>query len=304
VPEQGTMVCEEEQKDSGEVIIETIDAMTKQPVEDVQILYDCGSEACFIGYTKIDNEDGPTKGKAVMKSKFPICANGRLVSTKFGMWSYPDMFAVNIDQSKNVTIEMEPIRTKKVSIRKKRMLPVDSGMVDCGEKHTWWFDATPDPLARFEEAIVTLERVKQSPIEEDFIAYAYFMGNETEEQEIQMIPGDYKVNIQLLRNLPIYILSCDIHIDGGLLGDDQEIELPRIEFNETFPEGNTVFDSSTGGYWTLTSDDLDNNDEIVFYTLATPGDGWNFLSHGDMDIMGKGEEFSNKYRNELLPDTI
>lgn len=69
-----SLFCDIKQRLSGNITIETVDKVTKAPLENVMISYKCGSAECFIGQTKLD----PEINKSVLVSTFPICEGGLL----------------------------------------------------------------------------------------------------------------------------------------------------------------------------------------------------------------------------------
>jgi len=144
-------------------------------------------------------------------------------------------------------------------------------------------------LSSKEQAIITLERIGKDG-EEEFSTAAEFTGSQDELSELRIVPGKYKVNIQLILNEKVIIPE-----EKKWFGI---ITLPEIELNP-FPAGGLVFDETIA--WN--AGDIINYNNIEFYSLYIdiPGIPESERKHDDMDEMNKIEEYSKNYRTSLEP---
>ena len=231
-PPYGSLFCNYDQGCSN-ITIETIDAKTNQPLDNVIIYYSSGSESCDKGFTEIQNN------KALLKTSLPQCVGPAcsLNAVKKDYWYYPKTYAVRCDTSGGVCLDndvlcngeylklkMEPYRNNNIIIMKKKM--VKQGRKD------WIFDITSHKLLDNEYAMISLEKIKDHPNEEDLTLVGMFYGNlSNNENKLTgntvkitgmvttatqgsnqnsinllpgLIPGNYKLNINLFYEFPDY----------------------------------------------------------------------------------------------------
>ncbi|MBU4493009.1 MAG: hypothetical protein KKA61_01440, partial [Nanoarchaeota archaeon] len=235
-------------------------------------------ESCFIGETEMKED------KAVLETKFPICAGGKITFTKPDFLGYSEFLSTEVDKDINLPLtKLEPFVYKNIEIKKKKIIKGDDG---------WTFSNNAFGLSGKEQAILTLERIGKDG-DEEFSTAAQYTGGQDEPSELRIVPGKYKVNIQLILNEKIVIPE-----EKKMLLFFQIATLPEIELNP-FPAGGLVFDETIA--WN--AGDITNYDNIEFYSLYIdiPSIPESERKHDDMDEMNKIEEYSKNYRASLEP---
>ncbi|MFC1691249.1 hypothetical protein ACFL0W_03645 [Nanoarchaeota archaeon] len=314
VPTQSSLLVNENQKQSGEVTVNTIDHYyPDQAVDRAQVVYSCGDVGFVVGATSLDtNTASPTHGQAVVKSKFPIGCAGALVSAeKFGYRSQPVSLPIGYNESMDITIEMESLREINVTLLKKITKP-DFCNANLIKPHKWTLDPSPFNLARIEEGFVTFSKIPEYPGEEDYSFIISVNGVEASKPvPVLLYPGKYELDGILMRNdLVIFkgetIVQNNNPATALLTGSGATtIVIPDVEFNETFLEGGIVIAPHTTGYFEITPDDFDNHDEMAVYLIAHPGDCLDTaLNHHDLGEIGTHEDLSLTYKDEVMPEFI
>jgi len=290
------------------ITIETVNAKNNSALEKVTINYGAGAEMCQIGQTELDGS-----GKAILNASLPQCVGEGciLVPRKYTFLNSPESYTVLCDtqgsvctddnvlcDGENITIRLEPYRVKNITVMKKRVKKVidENGTVD------WRFFETESPLLDNEIAMISFNKIKSSPSEEDFTAMVTYNGSQ-ESAEISpgFVPGDYEVTINLFYNLPdiqgrteIKFEEKEICVEPRVLGGCRRYENYTIDpFEESFLEGGAMFN------WTLDAIDLDTSDKIVFFAISVP-DSSNFNPDPDYDLLfddvqqiGRAEDLSS-----------
>jgi len=270
--DETSMFCDINKRNSGNIKITTADAQTNNALDGVMVYYSCGTESCFIG---------ETSNQAVLETKFPVCAGGIITFSKPDFLGYSEFLNTELDKDVVLPVKkLEPFVYKNIEIKKKRMIKVDG---------KWTFDNTPLRLSTNEQAILTLERIGRNG-EEEFSAAAQYTGGQDEPSELRLVPGEYKVNIQIILNEKV-VIPKEVKIIPPTI-------LPEIDLNP-FPAGGIIFDETIP--WNTGS--IINYDNIEFYSLYIdlPGVPENERKHDDMDEMSKIEEYSKNYRASLEP---
>ncbi len=273
--DEASMFCDINKRNSGNIKITTANAQTNEALESVMVYYSCGDESCFIGETKIKNN------KAVLETKFPICAGGVITFSKPDFLGYSEFLSTELDKEIALPLKkLEPFVYKNIEIKKKRMIKVDG---------KWIFDNTPLRLSTNEQAILTLERIGRNG-EEEFSTAAQYTGSQDKPSELRIVPGEYKLNIQVILNEKV-IIPKEVKLIPPTI-------LPKVELNP-FPAGGIIFDEAIP--WNTGS--ITNYGNIEFYSLYIdlPGIPENKRKHDDMDEMSKTEEYSKNYRTSLEP---
>jgi hypothetical protein len=147
-------------------------------------------------------------------------------------------------------------------------------------------------LSDKEQAIITLERIGKKG-DEEFSTAAEFTGSQSELSELRIVPGKYKVNIQIILNEKVIIPE-----ETKMWLVFPIATLPEIELNP-FLAGGIIFDETIA--WN--TGDITNYNNIEFYSLYIdiPGIPQSERKHDDLDEMNKIEEYSKNYRASLEP---
>jgi len=277
-------------------LIKTEDAFGS-PVDKVQIIYTCGGDtSCNVGYTEIEtNSSSPYYNKSILKTNLPYpCAGGYITARKQDYASASQIYSTTPERNETVVIEMQPLRAVKAFIVKKRIVKSLAGWVPAGFGN----------LLPNEQAQITLEKIKQSPAEQDFFVSIILNGTSAG-QEIKLYPGKYKIFGTLLYALPALgrtavvfqdeEICAGIEVAGECLGDTQTLHIDP--FNETFYEGGVELDSAEiPAYY------LDNYDTLYFKVVSVPdSSSFDLLSFSDMEQIGKSGEWSVLLADELAP---
>ena len=273
-----SMFCDINKRNSGNIKITTANAQTNQPLEGVIVYYSCGDESCFMGETKIKDD------KAILETKFPICAGGTITFTKPDFLGYSEFLSTDLDKDISLSKKLEPFVYKNIEVKKKKIIKGDDG---------WTLNNNAFGLSGNEQAIIMLERIGKNG-EEEFSTAAEYTGSQDELSELRIAPGKYKVNIQLILNEKIVIPEEK----KMLLLVFPIATLPEIELNP-FPAGGIIFDETIS--WN--TGDITNYNNIEFYSLYTdiPGIPESERKHDDVGEMNKIEEYSKSYRASLEP---
>ncbi len=338
----GSLFCNFNQRCSN-ITIETIDAKTNTPLDNVNIFYSTGSESCDQGFTEVQNN------KALLKTSLPQCVGTAcsLNAVKQGYWYYLKTYAVRCDTTggvcldddvlcngESLRIKMEPYRNNNIIIMKKKM--IKQGRKD------WIFDNTPLKILDNEYALISLEKIKDHPSEEDLVLAGMFYGNQTSINILPgLVPGNYKLDIHLFYELPDYkgrkeilfreVEECDEATVNDLLaaaatgaatgglaggvpgaiigGTASAVSTLIVSENgcvtiDAFTFNNTFVEGGFTANITLTKEMLDN-DNLIFYTLSVPDidSSYNVLDIYDLEEMGKIDQYSKQYRVPLKPTT-
>jgi len=272
---ESSMFCDINKRNSGNIKITTLDAQTSQALEGVMVYYNCGDESCFIGETKIkDNE-------AVLETKFPICAGGKITFTKPDYLGYSKFLSTEVDKEMSLSLtKLEPFEYKNIEIKKKKIVKQDN---------SWIFNNNALELSSKEQAIIMLERIGKNG-DEEFSTVAEYTGNQNELSKLRIVPGKYKVNIQLILNDEV-IIPKEVKIFPLST-------LPEIKLSP-FLAGGLVFDETTS--WNANSIADYNNIEFYSLYIDIPGIPESERKHDDMNEMNKIEVYSKNYRASLEP---
>ena len=256
-------------RNSADVTVNVVDSIAKKPIEDAQIFYTLIDENCFISST--------IQGK--MTSRFPIGVGGVVNVVKDGYISKAIEFDADIDSAGALNVELEPVLTKKLVIKKKNVVKAASG---------WQFSDSALDLNDKESAIISLTRISNGN-ELEFSSVTAREAGQKEPSEIELATGKYSADITLLANERIAIPAK---------GD-----IPKVDLGEGATPGGERF--SPGGLKlniTVTPEDLQKS-TVVFYVvnIDMAGIPENNRVIEDLDQLGKIEEYSTNYSQKLQP---
>ena len=298
----GALLCNRNHWKSDKFVIETIDARTKEPLPNVKITYSCGPDtACNIGAAEIITDPGsPYFTSSVLETKLPSpCAGGFIITRKFDYMA-DALEADTIDitgKINNIKIELEPIRTVNATIVKKSIRKGYS---------KWRPAAGFYKLLPNEKASITLERIKKTPLGEDFFAVLALEGDE--QKPVQLVPGEYKISGTLIYELPApdrdkiifkdeKICPTGIVIAGECIGASYKT-MHIDPFDESFIEGGIELDSIE-----IPASYLDHYNTLTFKLVSIPdSSSFNKLKFSDVEQIGAYAEWSEKLKNELIPE--
>lgn len=270
-------------KTSGNVTITVADAATKKPVDDANVLYTIIDESCFIG---------STGAEGTLKEKFPVAVGGVVNIVKEGYIGKAVEFDPQLKVDSKLKVEVNPLQTKKVIVRKKNVIKTPQG---------WQFSNAASDLGQKESATATLTRANGEG-ELDFSSVAIYDGKET--AEIELAPGTYYADISLILDERIVVPEKQKCFKKDIFGDKECFTIPKIDFGEKASPGQERFPS--GGLktnLTINGNDLEKYETIVFYVvsidLASVPEQARTIE--DIEQINKIEEYSAIYQLALQP---
>ncbi|MBI3035495.1 hypothetical protein HYY71_04170 [Candidatus Woesearchaeota archaeon] len=280
---ESSLLCDS--RTSGNVTINVIDFSTKAPVDEAQILYTIIDESCFIGST---NSEG------ILSENFPVGVGGVVNVLRDGYIGKAVEFDPKINTDSSLRIEISQTYRKKLVVKKKNVVKTQQG---------WQFLDTPADLSERETASVSLARINGEG-ELDFSSIANYQGQQKEQSEIEIAPGKYAADINLILEDRILIPEKEKCVRKGIFGEEECFTIPKIDFGERaspgqerFPEGGLKLN------FTINPSELENHGTIVLYAVSI--DLANVPEQDrvveDIEQMGKVEEYSSVYQLALQP---
>lgn len=279
-----SLLCDS--RTSGNVTVSVANAASKKPVQDAQVLYTVTGESCFIGTT---NSNG------IVKEVFPGGAIGGYVNVVRDEFIGKTVeFDAKVGQDSSLSVAMNPIYIKNLVVKKKNVVKTANG---------WVFDNKEVELNDKETATVVLTRGNDGS-ELDFSAAGVYEGQQKAPSEMQIAPGTYAADINLLLDERIVIPEQRRCYKKGIFGSEECVTIPKIDFgegassgSERFPEGGLKLN------FTINANDLEKYDTIVLYAvsidLASVPEQNRVVE--DVDQIGKIEDYSHTYQIALQP---
>ncbi|HLC67197.1 MAG TPA: hypothetical protein VJK52_06175, partial [Candidatus Nanoarchaeia archaeon] len=200
----------------------------------------------------------------------------------------PDSFAVTrqyatkLDHADTVTIELPRVVTKPIHVVKKNLI----------KNEEWVLDPQARALEENEKAIITVERIRTSPYEEEFVETTMLTGEET--ADLRLVPGTYRVNVELIAS-DTFITIPRKEV-GNLLGSET---IPAVQVAEgTFHAGTMRLED-----WVVTPMQLAQDNQLRFsalnFALAEVPEARR--SHKDLEVMGRFGQYVQEQRAEFIP---
>ena len=288
VPSSDTMLCNENNQNSGEITIGVSDAKDFRVLDGVSLSYACMDESCIMG---------ETDQLGFFESKFPVCMGGIVSLLKNGYLGKGYQMDTYLNENNTVSIELEPFRDKEIIIKKK-VLEKDS-------ESNWIFSGVSRNLyynegILNEQAVITLTR-KGEPGDESYVVVLEYDHTNSSNNMVRLVPGAYDVSIMLLLfdedKIKINESVCEgVKFFGACLGDTSYFSM---EFNETTPYSSGGLELEVN----IDKNNLDSSDEIVFYAVSPDLRAVNEedRSMDDLGEMGKIRDYSETYAMSLKP---
>jgi len=291
-----TMLCDLNQRTSGNVTIAVKDARTNQGIDAALVGFTCGKESCTIG---------ETSSEGTLITQLPRCLNGLLSANKLEYQTrFVPMDVLN-DQDTQAEIKLEPYRYRNFAAKKYLL---SKGPTE------WSLDAEKTITQAQDEDTIIMLRKQGTRFVPDFSAYGEVCGMpgamstaacgsppEDNSKDIALVPGQYDVMIFSAKYAqPSIEIPPDLRSAGS--------GWAREEFY--IPEDPIIFDKDNpfpGGFanfkWNLTAEQLDSGDTIEFYYLQVALDKIpkNRRKIEDLSEIGKSVEYSNLHRDLLEP---
>ncbi len=249
-----------------------------EPIPEVGASFICTDKA-FIGKT---DEEGQ------LTSKFPRCTpEGRLSLIEYDYFSPIVKLNTLIEEEIEVPeISMWPYREIEVSVDKWTYNP-----------STGQLSTNPLTLGFDEEAIITMEKVKEDQYEQDVIGFAEYSLDKTDVSMERLVPGRYEVEIVVYSQDPITIQPDKRCEDGGFFSGDECYYVPEDPLTlDEFVKGGAVLDQTTG-YFEITPEDLYSSEKLKFYIIST--EPLTKIEH--ITMAGDKQGMSTKFRSHIKP---
>jgi hypothetical protein len=260
-----SLFSHENQKVAG-ITVKTRNALTKDPLDEVLVMYSCAEDSMVVGQTLLSNNE------AVLSAKIPPCQGGWIETKLDNYTSDPVSLSIVENQTSSLFIDMYPIVKKKVEV-KKRMIAkevVQRGLIALP---TWVYKNTSEEdIGLDEQVLLVIQR--NSNFDENFMRVINFFGNESDNQTIELTPGEYTVEGFVMRNfgenysMDKFVIPAARRCEGGgLFSSETCYDIPAIEFNDSFYVGGITLDNSTTGFFNITVDDLKKN-TLTLYMIG------------------------------------
>ncbi|MBD3248749.1 hypothetical protein GF336_01770 [Candidatus Woesearchaeota archaeon] len=258
----------------------TINVVDKEdePIPEVGVSFICTDKA-FIGKT---DEEGK------LTSKFPKCApEGKLSLIEYDYFSPIVKLNTLIEEETELPeIKMWPYKEVEVSVDKWAYDP-----------STGQISSNPLSLGFDEEAIITIEKVKQDAYEQDVVGFAEYALNNTNATMTRLVPGDYEVEIVLYSHDEIIIQPDRRCEGGGFWGGEECYYVPEEPLVlDEFVMGGAVLDQSTG-YFTITPEDLYSGKDLKLYIITTEP----LIKLEHLTTAGDKQAMSSRFRQYIEP---
>lgn len=209
ISEEGSMLCDENKRNSGKVTIEAIDSLDNSRLDGVGVIYTC-IDSCYIGETK----DG------ILETALPICFGGMLSFRKDGYAAAYLEYDAYLDKKDELKILLNPEKGLRVEVKKKKIIK---------QGNDWIFLDSAVDLEEFETAIITLTKEPEFNILEI---------KKDSNESITVTEGTYEIEISLISDIEYYIppetksfAGRDVHVEEFNLSS---IVVGRTMINYTF----------------------------------------------------------------------
>lgn len=298
-----TMFCDEQQRQSGNIKVKTYDFYTQKPLDDVQVIYGCGHYAsCFIGPTAFN----ATSGLSSLSARMPLCNNGYLLLVKGGYLDERIPLTTQQNVNKDIgSVYMYRIASKNISVRKYYVYREIKNK-NIGSFSIPYFTGRyllsniTYPLSADDTVIVTMKKDTYGVLDTPHVQTKIFSNESLSiNQTIDLVPGRYSIEAQLLDNAGVIIYKeCkEICWPSGFLGlaeDCKKIPENNIELKPAVWGGIEFKNQSA---FTLSNAELSNNNTLEFYVIRMP----NPRCLDDMQETSYISAISGQYRNKLIP---
>jgi len=275
-----SLICDYNQRIGSNISIQVFNAKNKVPMSKASVTFGCGKyKTCSLGST--DNS-------GFFEAQMPVCIGSYIRIDKEG---YLSSIIGNISSlsgnSKEFEVELEQMRRKKASAKILPLSMVNKSRKITAERASAMHD-NAYPLKDNENIFVTLKRVKKFQFEQGF--FQSILLDNTGKQDMMLVPGNYSVQANFIDNNGVYIRGRNEFIG------DELIKYPPMNMTPAML-GNIRIDDTTGGFWEVTSADLEKG-YVTFYVIRIDDPE----TVEDFEQFSRFDEYSFKYREVLLPE--
>ncbi len=277
----GTYLCDQQQRNSGDINITVENEVTGERLEGASIQYSCGSESCYIDET---NSTG------FVSENLPVCGNGLLTVNKPGFGSEEVSLTTQAGRSESLTVELMPEFEVEATVMKKMLGEVEPESYQ--EESTWNFVGTLRELERDETAIIVLRKV-----DSDYTRVVEYNGSGVP-ATVSLSPGTYELEGHLTKNVsdnPVVISEKEVC--EGVPGFEECVVLNSTEMNKTVLSGG--LDLSGENSVDISASNLQSG-SIRFYVAGVNVN--DIDRHLDMTVFGKYPEITGDNSGEFKPE--
>jgi hypothetical protein len=276
-----SLMCSYDQRIGSEIELFALNAKTNFSVYGASIAFGCGKYKTCPSF-------GITDSIGYFNGNLPVCIGGYVKIDKEGYLSSVISNISSVPETKMQlgNIYLEPIRIKKASAK---VVPIT--MINSTKNpDTYFAEMVHDlalPIQKNENVLITLTREKSNVYEQDF--FQTLIIDYTGKQDLKLVPGNYSTQLTYTDNDGVVIPAKTKFVG------DELIKYPEVPMKPAML-GTTTFDYTTGGFWEVTSEDLEKA-YVTFYALRmeTP------TKIEDLSEFGMFDNYSQTYRVVLLP---
>ena len=265
---------------SGNITVKTVNPKDGSPVEGLGISYSCGEDGAYIG-TPVLNAHGET----TFTTKLPVCLGG-IISSFHKDYFIPSVrIDTFVDQEDNITLYAEKKQKFNVTFKERivgKTLGEDNEII-------WALRPSSDRDIGFDENLIAVFTREKRTGDMDFISQISFNGNQTKKPVLELVSGNYTVDV--------FLFQSELIIPEQEISDD--ITIPEIKFNDTFYGGGIRMDNSTGGFFEVTYGDLNKN-ELLFPILAFEHS--DFTESADLQQLGLLDSYVKNNSLQFVPE--
>ncbi len=325
---QGSMVCDEDKRDTEIIRSIVVDSYTKDPIEAVQVGFSIPEfDDCYLGETN-DFGEFAEKYPAVYGGvgsymKEDYLTNFYPIDTyefqeQSGIIGYAaagfNENVVEMNKYKNINITVKKKTLEKCVNKNCFSMGLFSDVTEedivfsespkgIDSVHKWIFLDLAKDLEPTETATITLQRISNlnpNVFNDDFSAASSVVGSSS--SEIELVPGIYSVNILIIDEEDYVIPKEKRCVGSGAFEECYDLDMVELD---KYLSGNLLWDEEEY-YLEITPEQLYSSQEIVFYVPVINFQGIPEKPHirvvEDLKVMGSLGNYSQLFRTNLEPN--
>lgn len=276
------------------VTLRTYDHQTREPLDNVALLFGCGFyRTVSLGISQdLGDESSGYVGQV------PVCVgDGRF---EFDIDGYRTLILSNISAEPYSQVELdaylEPVQEQEVRFEEVLQI-ISSGDPVKGQTTTTTQYLQDKTLKFYEQATITFRRLKENPYEEEYSQIIMLQNSSTE--TVELIPGKYEINI-MLNDKRGAVIQPDTRTYGS--GDEEQTVVipPEKVVLEEFISGGVDYKNETCEDFLITQSMLQEENVLVVKALKLK------VPSKIEDLMetGKIPEYTSEHCIDLRPEFI
>ncbi len=268
-----TLICEINQRISGEMDIGVYNGVTGDPISGASVSYRCGTyQTCSMG---------STDSTGAYKSKFPVCIGGAVRIDAEGYYiQYISLDAVPDKEDKVIAL-LEPVKTIPVHIKYIPAARLNESLSTQALRNLA-FD-----MSMTDSVLITLEKIPDQLFEESYSQVVSL--TKDSEMNVSLVSGTYSVTALMMDSEGVLIPARNETIHG------EDIEYPEVNMTPAML-GQIMLDENSG-HWNISSEDLQNAQGITFFVFRMNDP--HYIE--DLGMLGQFENYSAVYRDVIEP---